>query len=97
VQSKIFKLLGLSEEEANSKFQFLMEGLRYGAPPHGGIAFGLDRWIMLLAGQESLRDVIAYPKTGNAVCPLTGAPTDVSDKQLRELSLDLRTHGRSDA
>jgi aspartyl-tRNA synthetase len=90
IQAKIFGLLGISEEEANVKFEFLMEALRYGAPPHGGIAFGLDRWIMLLADQESLRDVIAYPKTGNAVCPLTSAPTPVADKQLDELGLTLR-------
>ena len=90
IQQTVFEILGISEEEANIKFQFLMEALRFGAPPHGGIAFGFDRWAMLLTGRPSLRDVIAFPKTQRAVCPLTGAPTEVSDAQLRELGIDLR-------
>ena len=90
VQAKVFGLLGIGEEEANTKFQFLMEALRYGAPPHGGIAFGLDRWVMMLAKTQSLRDVIAFPKTARAVCPLTNAPGVVTDTQLKELGLDLR-------
>jgi aspartyl-tRNA synthetase len=91
VQAKVFRLLGISEQEAQEKFQFLMEALRFGAPPHGGIAFGFDRWVMLLSKQLSLRDVIAYPKTQRAVCPLTGAPTPVSEEQLQELHLRLQT------
>ncbi len=95
VQQTVFKLLGISEEEAKVKFQFLMEALRFGAPPHGGIAFGLDRWVMLFTGKESLRDVIAYPKTQRAVCPLTEAPGPVADEQLRDLGIDLRPEVRA--
>lgn len=90
VQKKVFSILGISEEEAQLRFSFLMDALRYGAPPHGGIAFGLDRWVMLLSAQESLRDVIAFPKTTKAACPLTGAPAPVSEAQLRELGLRLK-------
>ncbi|MFH0983513.1 MAG: aspartate--tRNA ligase [Planctomycetota bacterium] len=90
VQAKVFQLLGISPQEAQLKFQFLMDALRFGAPPHGGIAFGLDRWVMMLAKAQSLREVIAFPKTQRAVCPLTDAPSEVSDEQLRELGLDLR-------
>jgi aspartyl-tRNA synthetase len=90
IQQKIFSLLGISEEEAHEKFEFLMDALRFGAPPHGGIAFGFDRWIMVLAGMESLRDVIAFPKTQRAVCPLTNAPGSVSPAQLEELFLSLK-------
>ncbi|UCG33799.1 MAG: hypothetical protein JSU68_04020, partial [Phycisphaerales bacterium] len=88
VQRRVFKVLGISEEEAHLKFEHFMEALRFGAPPHGGIAFGLDRWVMLLAGCDSLRDVIAFPKTARAVCPLTGAPSWVDDAQLAELGLE---------
>ncbi|MCK4660311.1 MAG: aspartate--tRNA ligase [Phycisphaerae bacterium] len=90
VQAKVFRLLGISDEEAKAKFQFLMEALCFGAPPHGGIAFGLDRWVMILAKAQSLREVIAFPKTQRAVCPLTEAPGEVSDAQLEELGIDLR-------
>ena len=90
VQSKVFSLLGLTEEEAHEKFEFLLSALRYGAPPHGGIAMGFDRWVMMLAGCSSLRDVIAFPKTQRAVCPLTNAPGEVADAQLAELGIDLR-------
>ena len=90
IQAKVFKLLGITEHEAKLKFQFLMEALSYGAPPHGGIAFGLDRWVMMLAKTQSLRDVIAFPKTARAVCLLTDAPSEVSDGQLKELGIDLR-------
>ncbi len=87
LQQKIFDLLGLTKEETESKFGFFLRALEYGAPPHGGIALGLDRLIMMMAGADSLRDVIAFPKTNTAYCPLTGAPVEVSEKQLRELRI----------
>jgi aspartyl-tRNA synthetase len=90
IQSKVFNLLGISDEEAHEKFQFLMDALRFGAPPHGGIAMGLDRWVMMLGKCASLRDVIAFPKTQRAVCPLTNAPGEVDEKQLIELGVDKR-------
>ena len=89
VQNKVFSLLGISEEEAHAKFEFLLDALRFGAPPHGGIAFGLDRWVMLMSKSASLRDVIAFPKTQRAVCPLTNAPTEVAQSQLDDLFLKL--------
>ena len=91
LQSTVFDLLGIDHVEARRKFGFLLDALRYGAPPHGGIAFGVDRLAMLLSGAESIRDVIAFPKTQTAACPLTDAPTEVSEKQLRELHIRLRT------
>ncbi|MBE9041890.1 aspartate--tRNA ligase, partial [Oscillatoriales cyanobacterium LEGE 11467] len=85
VQERVFEAIGLSEEEANSKFGFLLEAFEYGTPPHGGIAYGLDRMVMLMAGEESIRDAIAFPKTQQARCLLTDAPASVDEKQLKEL------------
>jgi aspartyl-tRNA synthetase len=90
LQSTVFGLLGIEAEEAQRKFGFLLEALRYGAPPHGGIAFGLDRLIMLMSGADSIREVIAFPKTQTAFCPLTEAPTPVSEQQLKDLHIRLR-------
>ncbi len=87
VQAKVFKTIGLSEEEADDKFGFLLEAFEYGTPPHGGIAYGLDRLVMLLAGEQSIRDAIAFPKTQQARDLLTNAPSSVDDKQLKELSV----------
>ncbi len=91
MQSAVFELLGIPAEEARSKFGFLLDALKFGAPPHGGIAFGLDRLAMLMAGADSIREVIAFPKTQTAADPLTEAPTEVSEAQLRELHIRLRT------
>ncbi|HSM28706.1 MAG TPA: aspartate--tRNA ligase [Thioalkalivibrio sp.] len=90
MQAAAFELLGISETEAKEKFGFLLEALNLGAPPHGGIAFGLDRLVMLMAGAGSIRDVMAFPKTQSAACPLTEAPAQVSEAQLRELGIRLR-------
>tara|TARA_B100000029_G_scaffold140757_1_gene135989 strand:+ start:754 stop:2526 length:1773 start_codon:yes stop_codon:yes gene_type:complete len=90
VQETVFEVLGIGEEEAQEKFGFLLDALSYGCPPHGGIAFGFDRLIMLMTGSSSIREVIAFPKTQSASCPLTDAPGLVSTRQLRELSIRLR-------
>ncbi|SFN59188.1 aspartyl-tRNA synthetase [Nitrosospira briensis] len=90
VQSKVFRALNIGADEANEKFGFLLEALQYGAPPHGGIAFGLDRIVTMMAGAESIREVIAFPKTQRAQCLLTHAPSAVGEKQLRELHIKLR-------
>ena len=91
IQEKMFKLLGYSPEEAQQKFGFLLEAFEYGTPPHGGMAFGFDRLVMLLAGVNNLRDTIAFPKTASASCLLTGAPSEIDPKQLEELSLRIST------
>ena len=90
MQAAVFELLDISEEEADEKFGFLLQALQYGCPPHGGLAFGLDRMVMLMAGAESIRDVIAFPKTQTASCPLTNAPGEVSAEQLKETGIRLR-------
>ncbi len=90
MQQTVFRILGIDEEEAEEKFGFLLSALSYGAPPHGGLAFGLDRLIMLMTGAASIREVIAFPKTQSAACPLTNAPGQVSAKQLRELNIRVR-------
>jgi aspartyl-tRNA synthetase len=89
VQQQVFKALGISEEEADARFGFLLDALRYGAPPHGGLALGIDRIVAILAGRDSIRDVIAFPKTASGADPLTGAPAGVDPAQLSELGLRL--------
>jgi aspartyl-tRNA synthetase len=90
VQSRVFQLIGINEEEADARFGFLLDALKYGAPPHGGIAFGVDRIVAILAGRDNIREVIAFPKSTSGADPLTGAPAPVDDIQLRELGLRLR-------
>jgi aspartyl-tRNA synthetase len=90
IQNEVFRIMGIEEEEAREKFGFLLDALQYGAPPHGGFAMGFDRIIMLLAGTESIRDVIAFPKTQRAQCLLTHAPSPVDAEQLKELHIRLR-------
>jgi len=96
LQSVVFDLLGISPEEARAKFGFLLDALKFGAPPHGGIAFGLDRLAMLMAGADSIRDVIAFPKTQTAADLLMDAPTEVSEAQLKELHIRVRVPAKTD-
>src|SRR5205823_7685840 len=96
VQERIFALIGLGKEEARARFGFLLEALEFGAPPMGGIAFGLDRLTASLAGHESIREVIAFPKTQKGTCPLTDAPAPVDGPQPRELGLRAEAHATPD-
>ena len=89
VQSRMFKALGLTDEVANEKFGFLLDAFKYGVPPHAGLAYGMDRMVMLMVGADSIRDVIAFPKVKDASCLMTQSPSQVSEAQLHELGLDL--------
>jgi len=94
LQEKIFKIIGINKSEAHKRFGFLLEAFQFGAPPHGGIAIGLDRLLAILAAEESIREVIAFPKTQKAFCPLTGAPSEVEERQLKELGIGIKKRRR---
>jgi aspartyl-tRNA synthetase len=95
VQQQVFSLLGIDEETAQARFGFLLEALQFGAPPHGGIAYGIDRIVQQLSGAETIRDVIAFPKTASGLDPLTGAPAPVDELQLRELAIAIHKRGKA--
>ncbi len=90
MQEKMFGLLGMSKEDIEARFGFFVDAFKYGAPPHGGLAFGLDRLVMLVSGTDNIKDVIAFPKVQNASCLMTGAPAEVEDKQLAELNINIK-------
>ena len=90
LQEKIFKIIGIDKEEAHKRFGFLLEAFQFGAPPHGGVAFGMDRLLAILSGEASIREVISFPKTSTGFCPLTSAPSDVDEKQLKELGISVK-------
>ena len=89
IQSKMFEVLGFTQERANEQFGFLLEAFKYGVPPHAGLAYGLDRMVMLMVGADSIRDVIAFPKVKDASCLMTEAPSPVDEKQLKELGIEV--------
>ena len=95
LQKQIFELLGFTEEDIQRKFGFFVNSLKYGTPPHGGLAFGLDRWAMILGGTDNIRDVIAFPKNLSAVCPMSNAPLQVDDAQLEDLGIQVKEEYRN--
>ncbi|NLT30505.1 MAG: Asp-tRNA(Asn)/Glu-tRNA(Gln) amidotransferase GatCAB subunit C, partial [Propionibacterium sp.] len=97
IQERVFTVMGISPEEAQEKFGFLLDAFAYGAPPHGGIAFGWDRIVALLAGADSIRDVIAFPKSGGGFDPLTGAPAPITAQQRKEAGVDAKPQPKKDA
>ena len=97
VQERVFKVMGIGEEDAREKFGFLLDAFQFGAPPHGGIAFGWDRIVALLVGEDSIREVIAFPKTGNGYDPLTAAPAPITPQQRKEAGVDTKPAPKSEA
>ena len=90
LQQRVFNIIGINNEDARKRFGFLLEAFQFGAPPHGGFAFGIDRLLAVIAGEPSIREMIAFPKTSAAFCLMTGAPSDVDDKQLKELGIEVK-------